>query len=144
MHPESLKYEDALDYASGTASRNGASTNMTGYEWVLYVFKFATIAAGATTSIKLQQSSDNGSADDFSDIEGTSQTVANDDDNQNFLVLCKRPSKQYVRPVVTKDGSNAAAEMVFCIKGGGGGPNLASVTDETTLESFVAPAEGTA
>ena len=26
----------------------------------------------------------------------------------------------------------------------GGGPNMASVTDEITLESFVSPAEGTA
>lgn len=144
MNPESLKYEDALDYASGTATRNGSSTNMAGFEWVIYVFKFAVIAASAVTSIKLQQSSDNAAADDFTDIEGTAQTVANDDDNQNFIVLLKRPSKQYVRPVVVKDGSNAAAEMVFCFKGGGGGPNLASVTDEITLESFVAAAEGTA
>ena len=141
MFPESLKYEDSLDYASGTASRNGASTDMSGYEWVMYIFKFATIAASATTSIKIQQSSDNSS---FADLEGTGQTVANDDDNQNFITVIKRPGKRYLRPVVTKDGTNAAAEMVYMIKGGGGGPNLASVTDEITLESFVSPAEGTA
>lgn len=144
MNPESIKFSDCLDYASGTATRNGASVDMAGYEWVKFIFKFATIAAGAVTTIKVQQSSDDGSADDFSDLAGTEQTVAADDDNQNFIVLIKRPGKRYLRPVVVKDASNAAAEVVIAVRGGGGGPNLASVTDEITLESFVSPAEGTA
>lgn len=144
MNPESLKFSDCLDYASGTATRNGASVDMAGYEWVMFIYKFATIAASAVTSIKVQQSSDDAAADDFSDVEGTAQTVAADDDNQNFIVTIKRPSKRYLRPVVVKDATNAAAELVIAVRGGGGGANLASVTDEITLESFVAPSEGTA
>jgi hypothetical protein len=139
--PESFFLKSSLDYASGTATRNGTSIDTQGLEWVLFVWKFAAIAASAVTTVKVQQSSDNSS---FADLAGTEQTVANDDDNQIFATLIKRPGKRYLRPVVVKDSSNAAAEMAFMIGGGGGGPNLAAVTDLITLEAFVAPAEGTA
>lgn len=144
MKPESLKVSSVLSYASGTATRNSTAINMAGFEWVMFVVQFATIAASAVTSVKLQQSSDNGSADDFSDVENSAITVANDDDNQLFVAAQVRPGKQYVRCVVVKDGTNAAAESAVAIQGGGGGPNLASVTDALTLELAASPSEGTA
>ncbi len=139
------KIVTALDYASGTASRNGAACDMQGFEAVAMIVKFATIAVGATTSIKAQQSSDNGSADAYSDLEGTGQTVAADDDNQVFVIDLVRPTKRYVRLVVTKDGANAAAESaIYLLYGAKDLPVTMNVTDEVTAETHVSPAEGTA
>ncbi len=139
------KITTALDYVSGTASRDGAGLDMQGYDSVAMIVKFAAIAAGATTSIKAQQSSDDGSSDAYSDLEGTAQTVAADDDNQVFVIDLVRPTKRYVRLVVTKDGANAAAESAIYVQYGAKDlPVTMNVTDEVTAETHVSPAEGTA
>lgn len=137
---ENYLISDVLDYASGTADRNSASVDMAGKEWVVFIAKFAAVAAGATTSVKLQQSADDST---FNDLEGTGITVAADDDNQSFAIALYRPSDRYVRLVVDKDAANATAEMVIALTDPAG-VGLASVTDEITVEMHYSPAEGTA
>ena len=44
---KNVKISTALDYASGTADRNGATLDMAGWDGVLMIVKFVTIAAGA-------------------------------------------------------------------------------------------------
>lgn len=144
MKMESIKLLDLADYSSAATDKNGSGVDMQGFEWVIFVYKFAVIAAGAVTTIKLQESTDNGVADTFADLEDTGISVAADDDNQMFGIGIYRPNERYVRPVVDKDTSNATAEVVLAICGGGGGPNLASVTDEITIEMHYSPAQGTA
>ncbi len=139
-----IKITKALDYASGTADRNGATLDMAGYEGVMMVAKFATIAAGATTTIKAQQ----GAASDLSDaadLAGTSISVAADDDNQVFVIDLFRPRERYVRVVIDKDASNAAAESaIYYQYGPKKQPVSNNVTDLVTYEKHVSPAEGTA
>jgi len=137
---ENFLVSDVLDYASGTADRNSASVDMQGKEWVLFIAKFATVAAGAVTSVKLQQSADDST---FADLAGTGVTVAADDDNQSFAIALYRPSDRYVRLVVDKDAANATAETAFAISDPAG-VGLASITDEITVEMHYSPAEGTA
>jgi len=137
---ENFLISDVLDYASGTADRNSASVDMAGKEWVLFIAKFATVAAGAVTSVKLQQSADDSS---FADLAGTGITVAADDDNQSFAIALYRPSDRYVRLVVDKDAANATAETAIAISDPAG-VGLASITDEITVEMHYSPAEGTA
>lgn len=138
------KITTALDYASGTSDRNGAILDMSGYEGVLMIVKFATIAAGATTSIKAQQDTAAGGGT-MADLAGTGITVANDDDNQIFCIDLKQPRERYVRVVVDKDGANAVAESAIYIQYGAHEvPVTNTVTDEVTGEFHVAPAEGTA
>lgn len=145
MNPENLKLLDGVDYTSAAAARQMASVDMANAEWVMAIVKFATIAASAVTSIKWQQSSDNGSADDWTDLEGTGITVAADDDNQVFASVLTKPRKRYVRLAIVKDGTNAAAESGVYITGGNRTlPALANITDDVTVEVHHSPAEGTA
>ena len=139
-----VKITMALDYASGTSDRNGATLDMAGYEGVLAVVKFATIAPGATTSIKMQS----GAAallGDAADLLGTGITVEDDDDNQIFYIDLFRPQERYVRVVIDKDGANAVAESaiyyqynVYSV------PVTNNVADLVTGEFHCSPAEGTA
>lgn len=137
---ETVQVSDVLDYASGTADRNSASVDMAGKEWVVFVVKFAAVAASAVTSVKLQQSADDTT---FNDLENTGITVAADDDDQSFAIGLYRPSDRYVRVVIDKDSTNATAEVALAIATVPG-VGLSSVTDEMTIETHYTPAEGTA
>lgn len=145
MHPHDLYYLSALDHAEGSADRNGAGLDCANLDWAIAFVKFGDIAAGATTSIKLQQSDDDGSSDNYSDLAGTGITVAANDDNQTFAALIIRPRKRWIRVVVDKDAANNTEEMAWYVAGGARKPpKFASVTDALTVETHVSPAEGTA
>lgn len=140
-----VKITSALDHAEGTADREGAVLDMEGYEGVLMVVKFGDIATGATTSIKAQQDTDSGFGDDPQDLAGTGISVADDDDNQIFVIDVYRPRERYVRVVVDKDASNNAEEMAWYIQyGAAKKPVDNNVADAVTTETHVSPAEGTA
>ena len=95
-----VKITKALDYASGTAVRNGAIIDMEGYEGVVVVFQFATIASSSVNSIKWQQDTASGGGT-MADLLGTSITVAADDDNQIFWSELVKPRERYVRCVMS-------------------------------------------
>ena len=78
-----------------------------------------TITAAAVTSCKLQQSiAVDGTGDAFSDIIGTAQTIADDDDNTLFVLDIKRPTKRYVRCVVVRGTQNAVLNSIIAIRKG--------------------------
>ena len=133
-----------LDYASGSTDRNGDVFDTAGFEGVLMCFKFAAIATGAVTSIKAQQGAVSNMSD-ATDLAGTAQSVADDDDNQIFIIDIYKPLERYVRGVVDKDASNATAEMMFYIGYGARElPTTMTLADEVTYERHISPAEGTA
>lgn len=133
-----------LAYASGTADRNGITIDTAGYEAAKIVVHVHSVAAGATTSVKVQQGAASNMSD-AADLEGTSISIADDDDGQVFIIGLIRPRERYIRVVVDKDASNATAESATVeLYGRRVRPSLASVTDETTVETHVSPAEGTA
>lgn len=139
-----VKITTALDYASGTADRTGAILDMSGYEGVLMMVKFAAIAAGATTSIKAQQDMAVGGGT-MADLAGTGITVAADDDNQIFWLDIYRPQERYVRLYVDKDAVNAVAESAVYYQYGPRKEAVSNnVTDLVTGEFYASPAEGTA
>lgn len=141
---KNTKVITALDYASGSADREGAALDMSGYEGVMMVVKFATIATGATTSIKAQQGAI-ATLTDAADLAGTGITVAADDDNQIFMIDLYRPQERYVRLYVDKDATNATAESAVYIQYGARDlPIENNVTDAVTCELHVSPDEGTA
>jgi hypothetical protein len=139
-----VKITTALDYASGTADRNGAALDMNGFRGVLMVVKLAAVAPGAVTSIKAQQDTASGMGT-ATDLLGTAQTVADDDDNQVFIIDLFEPTERYVRLVVDKDGANACAESAIYMQYGARmRPVVNTVTDAVTFERHMSPAEGTA
>ena len=139
-----LQVRTGLDYASGTATRNGAAFDTQGFEGVLMIFKFAAIAGSAVTTVKAQQGA-LADMSDAADLYGTSISVADDDDDQVFVIDLCRPRERYVRGVVGKDGSHAVAEsMVYIGYGAKNKPVVQTLADEVTYELHVEPAEGTA
>jgi hypothetical protein len=142
MLSEQVKITTALDYATGTADRNGATLDMQGWDGVLMLVHFATIAAGGTNSIKAQQGAAS-NLSDAADLEGTGQSVAADDDNEIYAIDLYQPRERYVRLVVDKDTSNACAESAVYIQYKG--KELPSThASGVTVETHVSPAEGTA
>lgn len=139
-----IKISTALDYASGTADRNGTILDMKGFEAVMIIVKMATIAAGATTSMKVQQGADS-DLSDAADLEGSAITIADDDDDQIFICDLVKPTERYVRVVMDKDAANATAESaVYAQYDPREKPVTQTVADEVTYERLISPDEGTA
>lgn len=141
---KNVKITKGLPYVSGTADRNGATLDMSGYDGLMLIWTFAAIASGAVTSVKVQQDSASGMGT-AADLEGTGITVAADDDDQIFIQDIYKPLERYVRGVVDKDAANAAAEILTYIQyQGQKAPEVNTVADLVTYELHVSPAEGTA
>lgn len=130
--------------AAGTTDINGTTLDMSGFEGVLVIVRMGEITGSAVTSVKMQQ----GAASDLSDaadLEGTGITIADDDDGQIFMIDLYRPLERYVRLVVGRATQNAvvaAAEYVQYSPAKA--PIDNNVTDASTIELHVSPAEGTA
>lgn len=132
--------------AAGTTTQNGSSVDMTNAESVTFVAALGAITAGALTSLKAQQSSDDGSADDFTDLAGTAVVIADDQDNKIAILTIVRPQKRYVRPVIVRGTQNAVIDSVLSIKGSL--KREPSTHDSSSVMAnskvVVSPAEGTA
>jgi len=139
-----VKISKALDYASGTADRNGEILDMQNCTGVLMVVKPASIATGATYSIKAQQ----GAAADLSDaadLEGTKIDIGDTQDNEIFVIDLYKPEERYVRVVADKDGANAVAESAMYIQYEGRvRPEDNVIAGEITTKLHISPDEGTA
>lgn len=141
---EIIRHSNAV--AAGTTDVEPANgIDSANCDGILFLAAFGSITAGAATTVKAQQSSVvDGSGDDFSDIAGTSVTVADDDDNQIVALEIKRPTKRYVRCVVTRATQNSAVDGIIAIRQGA---NKRPVTQGATVagaELHEDKAEGTA
>lgn len=111
------KWGVAAAYASGTATVKASATGIdcTGYESIAFVLSLATIASGATTSFKLQQSDTAVDDAGFVDITNATATTIADDDDDQLRIVEVRPTKKYVRALLTKDASNAVGATVLYV-----------------------------
>lgn len=130
--------------AAGTTTLTTEGVDTRGYQGVLLRVGFGTITAGAATSIKAAQSTDDASTDAYSDILGSSQTVADDDDNQVFEIEIWKPGKRWVELIVLRATQNAVVDFMEAWLYG---PHHAEPTQTAIIggtERHVTPAEGTA
>lgn len=131
--------------AGVTDVTNITAIDMTGYKTLTLMVSAAAITTGAVTKVKMQQSTDDGSADAYSDLEGSSVTIADSSDNTMTILEIVNPQKKWLKPVITRLTQNAAFEGVFAIQTGAKVlPVTQSTTHVTILERHHAPAEGTA
>lgn len=131
--------------AAGTSAQTSSVIDTAGYDGVKIYTGFGAITTGAVTSVKLQQSSDDGVADGYSDIEGSSITVNDDDDNQFVVHDLYRPQKRYIKVVISRATQNAVIDGVLAVRYSP--KKLPATNDSATivaLESYASPAEGTA
>lgn len=131
--------------AAGTTNQNSSGVKCDDCESVTYMALFGTLTASAVTGIKIQQSDDNGVADDWTDVEGSAVAIPQANSNDMLLAEHVRPQKLYSRCVVTRGTANAVIDGVIAIKHGlrkkPGVHDSATVAGSLVL---TAPAEGTA
>lgn len=115
------KWGVAAIYSSGTATVKASATGFdaTGYESVAFILSLATIAASAVTSFKVQQSDTAVDDAGFTDITSASSTTIAADDDDQLRIVEVRPTKKYVRALLTKDATNAVgATVLYCMFNG--------------------------
>lgn len=145
MLSEQVKISSAVTPTAGAANTTdieGTTLDMSGFEGVLMIVRMGAITGGAVTSIKAQQDSASTMAT-AADIAGTSQTIADDDDDQTFYIDLYRPLERYVRLYVDRGTQNAVVSSATYIQYG---PRKAVTTHGSNVsgEAFAGPAEGTA
>jgi hypothetical protein len=103
--------------AAGTTAINGtgfdlsATSGQQGYGAVRGVVAMGALTATQVTAAKLQQSNDNGSSDAYADITGSATAAAADADSNKLLITdCVRPTKKWLRLVVTRGTANAVID----------------------------------
>lgn len=139
---------DGTNYilAAGTTDVNSGPIDTMGYGGVLILMHCGTMAASSSVDAKLQQSSDNGSADDYSDILGSALTQVGATDDDKLLAWDVRAAKKrYLRVATTRgDGGNATINSLVAIlyNPAQGAPTVGATVK--ALEVFSEPAEGTA
>jgi len=132
-----------LGAAASTAITSSA-VDTQGFNECTFIVPIGTIVTNAVTSMKLQQSNDSGgSPDDFSDIIGSSQTIADGDDDKLFYATVVRPQKRYLKCVVSRATQNATIGGIIAVLRGA---RSLPVTQGTNVagEQFIYVAEGTA
>lgn len=130
---------------AGTSDQTSSAIDTAGYDGVKIVTALGAITAGAVTSVKLQQSSDDGSADDYSDILGSGQSFADTDDNKVAVHDVFRPQKRYLKVVVDRGTQNAVIDSIVATLYAA--RKLPTTDDSTTVvgrKVLVSTAEGTA
>lgn len=101
--------------AAATTDITSSAVDMTGFNSCTFLVPFGTITAGAVTSVKVQQSSDDGVSDGYSDLEGTSVTVADDDDNKIAQIEVVKPAKRYLKCIVDRGTQNAVVDGIIAV-----------------------------
>lgn len=131
--------------AAGQTAITSSSLDMAGYGGCLFIIPIGTVVTAAVTTIKAQQSDDtSGSPDDFSDIVGSSVTVADDDDNKLKYIDIKRPGKRYLKVVVSRATQDATIGGIVAIQYNKRSFGAASHGTGVAGEQWIGPAEGTA
>lgn len=131
--------------AGSTDITTAAAVDTKGYEGVAFLGAFGALTATQVTSMKAQQSSDNGVADGFSDLAGTKLgPLADADGNKLLLLDVFRPQKRYVKPIINRATANAVVDGVFAILYGAREEPITSDSTVKETELHVSPAEGTA
>lgn len=129
--------------AGTTTITPSAGIDMQGFNSALFLILFGALTDTTVPSVKVQQSDDDGVADGYSDLEGTSYAITDADDNKIVAVEVIRPTKRYLKVIVTRATANAVLDGIVCVQSNAIGP--LPIT-QTTLgnEVHVTPAEGTA
>lgn len=141
---DDCKITQAITVTAGAAAAtavNGAILDMAGWDGVLMVVQFGAIVAGAATSIKAQQDTVVGFGT-AADLLGSGQTVVDTADDTAFVIDIRRPTKRFVRLVVSRATQNATLSAVYIQYRGRNRPAVQPAG--VTVEAFVSPAEGTA
>lgn len=129
--------------AAGTSAVNSDIVDTAGYEGVRFILAMGAIVSGAATSSKVQQNTaDSGTG--MADLEGSSITIADTDDNKMVIHEVYKPKERYLRLAISRGTQNATIDGLIVELFN---PRTEPVTQDTTVataEVSQSPAEGTA
>lgn len=132
--------------AAAATAITSTAVDMTGYDGCLFLVPFGAIVSGAVTSLKLTQCDTSGGS--YADLTGTSQTVADTDDDKTFVVDIQQPLEQFLKVVVSRATQNATVGAILAIPYHKASRSTVLPVAGTNaiggVERFIAPAEGTA
>ena len=133
---------------AGTSDQNGTGVDLSadgGYDGVLFIASFGTLTAGQVTKLKAQVSSDDGSADAYSDVASSlSASLADGDSNKIALLDVYHPVKKWVRPVVDRGTQNAVIDGIIALPYRGKAPAISAHSTVALTKTVIQQAEGTA
>lgn len=154
---EDVKIVPILSHLGSAASSDRTSEviDTEGYDGVCVVLHQGSVATNAVQNIYLQSSDaadDQNTLNSGSNVASSSQTVADDDDNQvKFIDFI--PEKRYYQLVVNKDASNASDESAVAylyqsadkpVTHGTGNTTIGEGTGAVEGETLNAAVQGTA
>jgi hypothetical protein len=127
---------------AGTTDIEGTVIDMSGFDSVMAIVRMGAITGSAVTSVKWQSGTDS-SVSDAADLTGTSITIADDDDDQIFVLDLVKPRERYVRIYVDRATQNAVVASAEYIQYNA---RTVPITQGSgvTAEVHESPAEGTA
>jgi len=116
---QNVKFTRVMDaVAAGKAANSGDILDMSGFEGVVFVCALGAVTDDSVVTMKAQQDDVNASGG-MADLTGATVTLTGStDSNQCLLLDLYRPTKRYVRPVVTTATENAAIDGVIAIQYG--------------------------
>lgn len=134
--------------AAGTSVQTSSAVDMAadgGWQSCEFVLLVGALTATQTTSIKAQQSSDDGGSDDYTDLANTkTANFADGDGNKLARLEIVDPAKRYLKAVVVRGVANAVIDGVIAILRRSRAAPISQHSTVSTYESHVRPAEGTA
>jgi hypothetical protein len=129
--------------AAGTGTTTSDTVDMANYEGGLFLIPVGACAATGTVTAHLEQSSDDASADAYSDLEGTEVTATNCD-NTCLVIDLAKASKRYVQLVVVRAADTSELGPLMCLKYNPRCmPVVQAAADVPDSETVAGPAEGT-
>lgn len=135
--------DSAFTVAGGTSDVTSEYLDTAGYGGVRFILGLGAITSGAATSVKLQQCDTSGGS--YADLEGTSQTIADTNDNKMFIIEVTHPRERYLKVKTLRATQNSAIDFLIAELFNHSG--VEPITQHSTVagsEIFDAPAEGTA
>lgn len=135
---------DGTNYtvAAGSSAATSEVIDMGEYDAIRLVTGFGAIVSGAVTSIKVTQCDT--SDGQYADIEGSSITVADDDDNLVAVIDIYRPRERYLKVVYSRATQNATVDFLVAELYGSRTEPVTQGATVISQEIHRSPAEGTA
>lgn len=128
--------------AAGQTAITSSAVDMAGFDGCLFIIPVGTLAAGAVTSIKAQQCDTTGGS--YADLLGTSQAIADTDDNKCYYIDIQKPQEQFLKCVVSRATGDATIGGIVAIQYQKRSLGTASHGSNVSGEQFNFVAEGTA
>ena len=142
---ESVRYDRVkVAQSAATADITSDSIDMAvdgGYRGVQFLVHFGTIVSGAATTIKVQESSNDSS---FSDLTGSAITVLDTNDDGIAVTDIYRPTKQYLRCIVTRATQNSTVDAITAVLYQNNTEPVSQASEIIGAEIHISPLAGTA